>query len=80
LARFLFMLFVMEKWYVMELIMSIDDMFEEWLNTIRPVVPLGDEGISNRERYADILDALSIAFEAGFNARIKHNSEEMLQK
>ena len=56
----------------MELIMLIDDMFEEWLDTIRPVVPLGDEGISNRERYADIIDVLSIAFEAGFNARIKH--------
>lgn len=47
--------------------MSIDDMFEEWLNQIRPVVPLGDEGISNRERYADIIPQLSIAFEAGFN-------------
>lgn len=51
----------------MELIMSISDMFEEWLDQIRPVVPLGDEGISNRERYADIIPQLSIAFEAGLN-------------
>lgn len=28
-------------------------MFQNWLNEIRPVVPLGDEGISNRERYSD---------------------------
>lgn len=74
------MLFVMEKWYVMELIMSIEDMFEKWLDEIRPVVPLGDEGISNRERYADILDPLSIAFEAGFNARLEYNSKELMQK
>lgn len=60
--------------------MLINDMFEEWLNQIRPVVPLGDEGISNRERYADILDPLSIAFEAGFNAKPIYNSSEMLQK
>lgn len=60
--------------------MSIHDMFEEWLDKVRPVVPLGDEGISNRERYADILDPLSIAFEAGFNARLKYNAQEMLQK
>ena len=64
----------------MELIMSIEDMFEKWLNEIRPVVPLGDEGISNRERYSDILDPLSIAFEAGFNARLIQNAEETLQK
>lgn len=62
----------------MGLIMSIDDMFEEWLDQIRPIVPLGDEGISNRERYADILDPLSIAFEAGFKARSKQN--ELLEK
>lgn len=55
-------------------------MFEQWLNQIRPVIPLGDEGISNRERYADIIPQLSIAFEAGFNARLQYNSEEMLQK
>jgi hypothetical protein len=60
--------------------MSIHDMFEQWLNQIRPVIPLGDEGISNRERYADIIPQLSIAFEAGFNARLQYNSEEMLQK
>jgi hypothetical protein len=64
----------------MELIMSISDMFEEWLDQIRPVVPLGDEGISNRERYGDIIPQLSIAFEAGFNARLQYNSEEALQK
>jgi hypothetical protein len=55
-------------------------MFEEWLDQIRPVVPLGDEGISNRERYGDIIPQLSIAFEAGFNARLQYNSEEALQK
>lgn len=60
--------------------MSISDMFEEWLNQIRPVVPLGDEGISNRERYGDIIPQLSIAFEAGFNARLVYNSQEILQK
>lgn len=60
--------------------MSINDMFEEWLDQVRPVVPLGDEGISNRERYADILDPLSIAFEAGFKAKLIYNSTEMLQK
>lgn len=60
--------------------MSIEDMFEKWLDEIRPVVPLGDEGISNRERYADILDPLSIAFEAGFNARLEYNSKELMQK
>ena len=64
----------------MELIMSIDDMFEKWLDEIRPVVTLGDEGISNRERYADIIPLLSIAFEAGFNAKLEHNAMEMLQK
>ena len=53
--------------------MSIDDMFEKWLDEIRPVVPLGDEGISNRERYSDIIDPLSIAFEAGFKARYKND-------
>jgi len=60
--------------------MSINDMFEEWLDQVRPVVPLGDEGISNRERYADILDPLSIAFEAGFKAKLIYNSTEMLSK
>ena len=60
--------------------MSISDMFEEWLDQIRPVVPLGDEGISNRERYGDIIPQLSIAFEAGFNARLVYNSQEILQK
>ncbi len=60
--------------------MSIENMFEKWLDEIRPVVPLGDEGISNRERYADILDPLSIAFEAGFNARLEYNSKELMQK
>jgi len=70
----------MVKCYVMGLIMSIDDMFEEWLDQIRPIVPLGDEGISNRERYADIIPQLSIAFEAGFKAKLIHNSSEMLQK
>lgn len=60
--------------------MSIDNMFEEWLNQIRPLIPLGDEGISNRERYADIIPQLSIAFEAGFNARLIYNAEEALQK
>ena len=64
----------------MELIMSIEDMFEKWLDEIRPVIPLGDEGISNRERYADIIPQLSIAFEAGFNARLIYNAEEVLQK
>ena len=43
---------------------TIETLFEEWLNEIRPVVPLGDEGISNRERYSDTIDPLSIAFEA----------------
>ena len=60
--------------------MSINDMFQNWLDEIRPVVPLGNEGITNRERYADILDPLSIAFEAGFNARLIYNAEEALQK
>ena len=60
--------------------MSIDDMFEKWLDEIRPVVTLGDEGISNRERYADIIPLLSIAFEAGFNAKLEYNAMEMLQK
>ena len=60
--------------------MSIDDMFEKWLDEIRPVVTLGDEGISNRERYADIIPLLSIAFEAGFNAKLEYNATEMLQK
>lgn len=60
--------------------MSIDDMFQKWLDEIRPVIPLGNEGISNRERYADILDTLSIAFEAGFKAKLIYNSTEMLQK
>jgi hypothetical protein len=60
--------------------MSISDMFEEWLDQIRTVVTLGDEGISNRERYGDIIPQLSIAFEAGFNARLQYNSEEALQK
>jgi len=60
--------------------MSIHDMFEEWLDQIRPVVPLGDEGISNRERYADIIPQLSIAFEAGFNARLGYNYQELMQK
>ena len=60
--------------------MSINDMFQNWLNEIRPVVPLGDEGISNRERYGDIIPQLSIAFEAGFNARLVYNSQEILQK
>lgn len=64
----------------MELIMSIDDMFEKWLDEIRPVVTLGDEGISNRERYADIIPLLSIAFEAGFKAKLEYNATEMLQK
>lgn len=60
--------------------MSIEDMFEKWLDQIRPIVPLGDEGISNRERYADIIPQLSIAFEAGFNARLEYNSKELMQK
>lgn len=52
---------------------TIEVLFEEWLNEIRPVIPLGDEGISNRERYSDIIDPLSIAFEAGFKARYKND-------
>jgi hypothetical protein len=60
--------------------MSIHDMFEQWLDQIRPVIPLGDEGISNRERYADIIPQLSIAFEAGFNARLQHSTDEILEQ
>lgn len=58
----------------------IADLFEKWLDEIRPLIPLGDEGISNRERYADIIDVLSIAFEAGFNAKLEYKAEEYLQK
>ena len=59
---------------------TVELLFEQWLDEIRPVVPLGDEGISNRERYSDIIDPLSIAFEAGFKAKLIYNSTEMLQK
>lgn len=67
----------MGKCCIMGLTMSISDMFEEWLNEIRPLVPLGDEGISNRERYTDILDPLSIAFEAGFNYQRRKALEKL---
>lgn len=52
---------------------NIDTLFEKWLDEIRPVIPLGCEGISNRERYGDIIPQLSIAFEAGFKAIYKND-------
>lgn len=58
----------------------MEEAFNQWLDEIRPIIPLSDEGISNRERYADIIDVLSIAFEAGFNAKLKYKAEEYLQK
>ena len=48
-------------------------MFEKWLNEIK-------DGLSNKERYADIINELRIAFEAGFNSRLLYNLEEELQK
>lgn len=63
---------------------EIDEFFEEWKKQIRPVVSLGDEGITNEERYGDILDYMSIAFHNGFQIamkqRRKYAAEEWLQK
>lgn len=50
-----------------------DLMFENWLNEKH-------NGISNRERYQDILNSLKIAFDAGFRARLEYTAEEQLQK
>ena len=58
----------------------MEEAFNQWLDEIRPIIPLGDEGISNRERYADIIPLLSIAFEAGFKAYNKIMRLEALQK
>lgn len=59
---------------------TIDRLWDEWLDKRRPVVTLGDESISNRERYEDILDFMELAFHAGFEAKLRYSSEEQLQK
>jgi hypothetical protein len=59
---------------------TIDRLWNEWLDKKRPVVTLGDESISNRERYADILDFMELAFYAGFESKLKYSSQEQLQK
>ena len=59
---------------------TIGRLWNEWLDKKRPVVTLGDESISNRERYEDILDFMEIAFYAGFEAKLTYSSQEQLQK
>ena len=59
---------------------TIDRLWNEWLDKKRPVVTLGDESISNRERYEDILDFMEMAFYAGFLAKLTYSSQEQLQK
>jgi len=48
-------------------------MFQKWLEQI-------SEGLTNEERYGDILKELRIAFEAGFQAKLIYTAEEYLQK
>jgi len=59
---------------------TIDRLWNEWLDKRRPVVTLGDESISNRERYEDILGFMESAFRAGFEAKLIYSSQEQLQK
>lgn len=59
---------------------TIDRLWNEWLDKKRPVVTLGDEVISNRERYEDILDFMELAFYAGFKTKLIYTAQEELQK
>lgn len=58
----------------------IDRLWNEWLDKKRPMVTLGDEIISNRERYQDILEFMELAFYAGFETKLSYCAEENLQK
>jgi hypothetical protein len=58
----------------------IDRLWNEWLDERQPVVTLGGESISNRERYEDILEFMELAFHAGFEAKLIYSSQEQLQK
>lgn len=58
----------------------INRLWNEWLDKKRPVVTLGDESISNRERYEDVLDFMELAFYAGFQTKLSYTAQEELQK
>lgn len=59
---------------------KIDTLWNEWLNTQKVLVPLGNESISNRDRYEDILNFMELAFYAGFEAKLTYSLQEQLQK
>lgn len=63
-----------------ELDAIIDRLWNEWLDEKRPMVTLGDEVISNRDRYGDIIEFMEISFHAGFEAKLRYSAEEALQK
>ena len=51
----------------------IEIMFEKWLEQTH-------NGLTNKEKYADIINELKIAFQEGFKAKLIYSTEEYLQK